>query len=457
MEKMEFTRKRIALLGFGLEGKDVFGFLSEEDSEITIFDSKKKEELDLNGISDQVKFSLGPDYLKNGLVDFDIIVRSPGIYRHLPEITEAEKMGVKVTSATQIFFEYCPAKIIGVTGTKGKGTTSTLIYEILKSAGKKVHLVGNIGKPFLELLDTLESDDVVIMELSSFQLIDLTKSPHIAVVLNITSDHLDWHKDNLEYLTAKKNIVAHQSENDFAVINYDYETSRSFEKLGWAKKYFFSKLQKVKGSYVSDGEIFLSVEKEVQPIGPVSKLLLRGSHNWENITASIATSFLAGANVDSISKAVFDFKGLEHRLELVGEVDGIKFYNDSFATGPQPTLAAVKSFFEPITLILGGSDKGLNYSEMAKTLVEQKNLKSVILIGEIGSDIGNTLIGAGYSGNMVNLGTSSMGEVLKRAKEDTPRGGVVLLSPAAASFDMFKNYKERGNAFKNAVKEFGNV
>lgn len=453
---MNFTGKKVAILGYGMEGADTLRFLSEEDAQITIFDQKQKNELDIQYIDKKVKLSLGPDYLVNGLNGFDVIIRSPGFYRFASEIVEAEKSGVKVTSAVQIFFENCPAKIIGVTGTKGKGTTSTLIYDILKSSGKKVFVAGNIGKPFLELLDILSTDSWVVMELSSFQLIDLTISPHISVVLNITEDHLDWHKDLTEYIQAKKNIVSHQKETDFAVINSDYETTKSFEVLGGGKKYYFSKSNKVEGAFVKDGNIFLSVD-EIETIGPIANLKLKGVHNWENVAAAVCASFLGGAGVEKITKTVFDFKGLEHRLELVDEVDGVKFYNDSFATGASPVIAAIKSFEEPTTLIIGGRGKGLDYNEMAKEIVKKRNIGTLILIGEIGPDMGRLIINSGYDRNIVDMGGTQMDQVVERAKLETPRGGVVVLSPGATSFDMFKNYKERGKAFKNAVYKIKNA
>jgi UDP-N-acetylmuramoylalanine--D-glutamate ligase len=449
--------KKVAILGFGIEGKDVLGFLEEEEADITVFDSKDKRELDLTGIdTNRIKFSLGPDYLKDGLASFDMIVRSPGVYRYLPEIVDAEDKGVEITSAIKIFFENCPGKIIGVTGTKGKGTTSSLIYEILKKDEKDVHLSGNIGKPCLELLDVLDSDSWIVLELSSFQLMDLNKSPDIAVVLNITVDHLDWHKDTEEYVSAKRNIVKFQKEEDFSVINADYEITKDFEELGQSQKYFFSKLDKVKGCFIRDGYIILSTNGDEEIIGDVQKLLLKGSHNWENITAAVCASYLAGASLKSIIDVIFSFKGLEHRLELAGEVNEVKFYNDSFATGPQPTIAAINSFIEPETLILGGSDKGLDYSELGKTIAEKDNIQNIILIGQIRDQIAASFKGSSFKGKVFDMGISSMPEIVKKAHEITPQGGVVILSPAAASFDMFKNYKDRGNQFKAAVMNLRN-
>lgn len=436
---MEYKGKKVAILGHGIEGKDAESYLKNAGAEVAVLDQKYDE-----------------NYL-DGLSAYDLIVRSPGVYRNLPQIAQAEINGVLISSPINIFFENCPGKIIGVTGTKGKGTTSSLIYNILKASGFDAYLAGNIGKPFLELLKDIKKDSWVILELSSFQLIDLKKSPHIGVVLNITSDHMDWHKDSDEYINAKKNIIKFQGPDDYALINADYDIPKSFEELGAGKKYYFSKNTKVNGSYVKDGEIIINTGEGEESIGFASKLLLRGVHNWENVTAAVLASRLSGASVTAIKKEVFSFKGLEHRLELVDEIGGIKFYNDSFATGPQPTIAAVKSFSEPTTLILGGSDKGLDYKDLAREIAGLTTVGSIILIGQIGSDIGSLITLAGYKGTISDMGRSSMIEIVKKAIENTPKGGVVLLSPAAASFDMFENYKDRGNQFKSAVEGLKNV
>jgi UDP-N-acetylmuramoylalanine--D-glutamate ligase len=406
-----YKGKKVAILGYGIEGQDAEKFLKFCGAEITILDKKD----DVN-------------YL-NGLSKFNIIVRSPGVYRFLPEILEVEKKGIVITSAVKKFFENCPGKIIGVTGTKGKGTTSTLIYEILKTDGRDVYLSGNIGKPYLELLPKLSKDSWVIMEMSSFQLIDLDLSPHIAVILNITLDHMDWHKDRDEYVNAKKNIVSHQTSNDFAVINVEYETPKSFAKIAKGKVIEFS--------------------KDTLDAGFKKDLLLRGEHNLENIAAAVAVGRVLKINDNKTLGVVRNFKGLEHRLELVDEVNGINFYNDSFATGPQPTIAAINSFTEPETLILGGSDKGLDFGELREKIEKKDNIKNLILIGDIGEKIGGGIKGK----NIINLGKTSMTQIVKKAFEVTPKGGVVILSPAAASFDMFKNYKDRGNQFKEAVHQ----
>jgi UDP-N-acetylmuramoylalanine--D-glutamate ligase len=410
---INYQNKKVAILGYGIEGQDAEKYLKSIGEEVSILD---------------IKFD--KNYLKD-LNQFGVIIRSPGVYRYLPEIVKAEKDGVEITSSLKIFFDNCQGKTIGVTGTKGKGTTSTLIYEILKNAGKDVYLVGNIGKPYLELLPKLTKDSFVVMELSSFQLIDMTKSPHIAVVLNITSDHMDWHKNQSEYLKAKSEIVKHQTKNDWAVINDEYETSKFFSKLTKAKVVFFSKAKL--------DEIF---KKD---------LLLRGEHNLENIAAAVSVAKIVGVDEKIVLDTVRNFKGLEHRLELVETVDGVTFYNDSFATGPQPTIAAINSFTEPETLILGGSDKGLSYQDLGNAINKTKNIENIILIGITGPLI-DKYLDSNLQFTIYNLQKTNMEEIVKKALEVTPKGGVVILSPASASFDMFENYKDRGNQFKDAVK-----
>jgi UDP-N-acetylmuramoylalanine--D-glutamate ligase len=435
--KSKYKNKRVAVLGLGIEGKDAINYLLKEGADVTLFDRKPEAGLDFAGIPrNKIDVIVGSDYLKDGLVGFDFIVRSPGVYRFIPEIVDAEKQGVVVTSAIKMFFDECPAQIIGVTGTKGKGTTSTLIYEILKAAGKVVYLAGNIGKPYLELLREVKKNSWVILEMSSFQLIDMTSSPHIAVVLNVTEDHLDWHKSREEYINAKKNIVRYQTFEDFAVINEEYKVSKSFASETRAKVVFFSK-KSLDNKFKQD-------------------LLLRGEHNLENIAAAVSVARILEIDDKEILEVVKKFKGLEHRLELVDTIGGVTFYNDSFATGPQPTIAAINSFSEPETLILGGSDKGLDYKELGEVIKNKPNVKNIILIGDTRSKIFDTFKGSPFKGKIFDLGYSSMKEIVTKAFEVSPKGGVVVLSPAAASFDMFENYKDRGNQFKKAVESLRN-
>lgn len=449
----EFRDKKVAILGFGLEGKDLAIFLLKQKAKVTVFDCKKEKELDFTGVDiNKIALISGENYLKNGLEHFDIVFRSPGVYRYLTEIVKAEKAGVEISSATKLFFDLCPGRIIGVTGTKGKGTTSTLIYKTLKESGREAFLAGNVGYPVMEILPKLNKNSRVILELSSFQLIDLFKSPHISVVLNITTDHLDWHKDRVEYVEAKTNIVRYQKNSDFAVINYDYKDSKKFQKLTEAKVYYFSRKKKVKGTYVKNRNIILNTSNKELNLGNVDRLLLRGEHNWENICAAVSASYLAGSTLPEIKKVIFSFKGLEHRLELVSKVSTISFYNDSFSTNPQTTIAAINSFKEPSTIILGGFEKNLDYDEMARQICK-RSVVNVVLIGDIAKRIRESLTKWGFSGKIIDMGYDSMDKIVRKCYSISPKGGVVLLSPASSSFDMFPNYKERGYKFKAAVNK----
>lgn len=409
---MIYKNKKIAIIGAGIEGLDAQKFLKKKGAKVTILDQKE-----------------GDDYLDD-LERFDIIVRSPGVYPYKKELLKAKKNGVRITTPTHIFFDEFDGQIIGVTGTKGKGTTSTLIYEILKKAKFDVYLAGNIGKPMLELISKLNSKSYVILEMSSFQLIDLPVSPNIAVILNVTSDHMDWHKNQKEYIDAKKNIVKFQNVTDWAVINKEYKSSFGFSKNTKANVMLYSK------------KILEEEYKE--------NLILRGEHNLENIAASVAVAKILNIKKELILKVIRDFKGLEHRLEFVREFNGVKFYNDSFATGPQPTIAAINSFTEDETLILGGSDKGLSYKELGETINSRRNIKNIILIGTTSEKIAKFL-DKNLSFSIYHLAFAKMSEIVKKGYDVSKKGSVVILSPASASFDMFENYKDRGNQFKKAV------
>ncbi len=392
---------------------------------------------------------MGEKYLDQ-LEGYNVIFRTPNLLPTNKKLIEARNKGAEITSQTKLFMELCPAKTIGVTGTKGKGTTATLIHKILKANSEETYLGGNIGVPMISFLDKLGKDSVVVLELSSFQLMDLDKSPNIAVVLNITQDHLDVHADREEYIGAKKSIVKYQTDKDFAVINMDYETSLSFEKITMAKIFEISIRAAVKkGCYVNkNDDIILSTEESEEKIASFSELQLRGWHNLENVCAAVAAAYLGGAGLDSIRGIVKNFQGLEHRLEFVADIGGVKYYNDSFATTPETTIAAIKVFDEPIVLIVGGSEKGSDYSEMGKAI--GKKAKAVFLIGQTASAIREKIPNSNVR---IEEGFTDMEDLVEKAATLSEPGDVVVLSPGCASFDLFKNYKERGELFKEAVGE----
>lgn len=459
-DKLKFKDKRVGMLGLGEENVALVKFLCAQDIEVVVCDEKGKEGLGeyYEQIKDlPVEFRLGADYLDN-LQDFKTIFRTPGLPYLNEKIQEAKNAGVEISSQIKLFFGLCPSPIVGVTGTKGKGTTATLISEILMSENRKkkienknVYLAGNIGTPPISFLEKLTANDIVVLELSSFQLQDLEKSPHIAVVLDIKEDHLNYHANREEYVKAKENIVAHQIDIDFAVINADYASSADFRNLTKAKIYWFSRKQEIEqGAYVKNNEFILKIDDEENPICKTSEVILKGEHNFENICAAITAAYLAGADLESIEKAVKNFKGLEHRLEFVKDVNGVKYYNDSFSTTPDTTIAAIKSFPEnPIILLVGGSEKNANFSELAKE-IRENSVKTVISIGSTAERIIKEI---GESPIEIISEIKSMEEAVKLANEKSKKNDVVILSPASASFDHYKNYKERGEIFKKLVLE----
>lgn len=505
-------QSKIAVVGYGVEGKAMLKYLVKHKyGNVTVCDQKVslKEKM-----PEGVSVRLGEHYL-DGLNDFDVIFRSPGVSYYNPAIVEVRLEGKEITSPTQYFLEECPCTIVGVTGTKGKGTTATLIYEILKEffkigngisedKGKElkksfkaqkrnVYLGGNIGNAPIEFLDKLKggnikTGDVVVLELSCFQLGDLTKSPHIAVILNTTSDHLDYYPDRDTYMQAKELILAHQDEDDLAILNKDYEYSGYYSpqvkgRLLWISPHG-EKLED--GVYVEKGGtekrettgkagtnsfIIYSKNGKKEKIMKVKDITLIGSHNLENVCPSVAVAKEFGVPVKIIEKIVKKFKGLPHRLEFVRKIDGVSYYNDSFSTNPQTSMAAVDSFDVPTILIAGGSDKGLNYYEWARKILTKESLQVVLLIGQTAEKMNDALelarrkLKAHEITPTIILMCKDLKRALREAKKEAKEilkkrkknadgaSAVVVMSPAAASFDQFKDYKERGYKFKEWVKK----
>lgn len=461
---IDFKDKKIAILGLGEENLELIKFLNKFAIELTICDERGERELEERLVEIKelsgVKFRFGSGYLDN-LTDFGLVFRTPGLPYFHPKIQEAKKSGVEISSQMKLFFSLCPCPIIGVTGTKGKGTTATLIEKILKWKSEirstsrrtksEIYLAGNIGNAPIGFVDKLKPDDIVILELSSFQLQDMDQSPHIAVVLDIKVDHLDYHQDEKEYVEAKLNIVKHQQKEDFAVINLDYLKSFNFAAETKAEVFFFSRRKAVdRGVWVKNNqEFFLRMNDQDSPLLKTSEVTLRGEHNLENIAAAMTTAHLAGAEIESMVETVKNFAGLEHRLEFVTEKDGVKFYNDSFSTTPDTTTAAIRSFKEPIVLLIGGSEKNADYKDLAKE-IDQSSVKTIINIGQTGERIIKEIARKENIEIISNI--QNITQAVSLAREKAEAGDVVLLSPASASFDNFKNYKERGNLFKQEVK-----
>jgi UDP-N-acetylmuramoylalanine--D-glutamate ligase len=428
---------KIAILGFGLQGLSAYKYWSKPGNQITICDQDEG----LHAPEDTAQ-RLGPDYLK-GLDAFDLLVRGPSV--HPRDIVAANGPGIlaKVTTSTNEFLRVCPTKkVIGVTGTKGKGTTSTLITKMLEATGKVVHLGGNIGIPPLDhLQEDIQPDQWVVLELANFQLIDLKYSPPLAACLMVIPEHLNWHEDMDEYITAKQQLFVHQTPKDTAIYFADSEVSHQVVSVSPGKKitYFAEP-----GAYVFDDHIVI----DDQQICHVNELKLPGRHNWQNACAAATVVWQVQQDISAIRSVLTTFSGLEHRIELVRTVDGVGYYDDSFATTPEASIVALQSFTGPKVIVLGGSDKGATFDDLAAAVVAQ-DVRQVITVGDTGPVIGKALIDRGYTA--ITPGGSTMAEIVQAAHDAAKKGDIVLLSPGCASFGLFKSYKERGEQFKLAV------
>ncbi len=458
MKIHDLKKNLVAVLGYGTEGRAVTKYLIKHGVKPVLFDQRpwqewnELEQIEIKSLG--LNFIFGPDAFLE-LTGFDVAFRSPGI-----KLTQLKNFKGLITSQTNFFFDNCPCKIIGVTGTKGKGTTSTLIYEILSNQTKilnlksEIFLTGNIGKiQSLEFLDSLKPDDLVVYELSSFQLQDLRKSPHIGVVLMTTSEHLDYHADQDEYIEAKTAIVKYQGSEDFAIVNADFPSSVFIGEQGTGKKIYFSRQKELtSGIYLKKDEIQVKDLLGADYSLPTTHYQLKGVHNLENIEAAIAASLASGVkNFNLIQSVIDNFKGLEHRLELVAKKNGISFYDDSFSTTPETTIAAINSFNEPIILILGGASKKSNFDELGKVISNSNKIKAVILIGVEAERLKQAINNPKLK---YILGAKNMVEIFEQIKSVAISGDIVLLSPACVSFDMFKNYQDRGQQFKNFVYSY---
>jgi len=470
MKISDLVGKKIAVLGLGIENLYLCDFLlKNEIYKNEVRDQKNLLEIEetftfeekkiLGSIKSKLLFVTGKGYL-SGLDDFDYIFRTPGISSLLPEIISAKKNRVIVSSQIQLFFDLCPAKIIGVTGTKGKGTTASLIAKILEknfSPEKKIFLLGNIGQSAIDKIWQIDKDDLVVLELSSFQLQDLITSPKISVVTNLSEDHLNYHKSLSEYYDAKTNIIRYQSKLDFAVINQDYLTAFEMISQTDSNVFLFSGKNYVdKGAFVREisdklYELVLRFSGREEVVCRSDELKIVGRHNLENIAAASIVAKILNVKTAVISRTIREFEGLAHRIEYVGTIDKAQFYNDSFATNPLSTISALESFAEPIILIVGGSLKNSDYQPLVKKIVEQKNVKKVIYFGQSGEIINHKLLAMGFKKSV--FGGRKIDKVIDLAKNLSKPGDIVLFSPASASFGMFKNYKDRGDKFRLEIQK----
>ncbi|MFH0912502.1 MAG: UDP-N-acetylmuramoyl-L-alanine--D-glutamate ligase [Patescibacteria group bacterium] len=456
MSQLAEQLSKIAVLGLGKEGLDLLHFLRKLDINSVGLDEKSlvptdRRYLEFKHLTHELR--LGKHYLDN-LGDFDLVFRSPGVSLDLLPIKRARRRGVRFSSPIQLFFDLCPALIVGITGTKGKSTTTSLIYHLLKGRSSgKVYMGGNIGYPPLNLLPKLTKKDVVVLELSSFQLEDMTKSPHIAVVLDVVPEHLNRHRTFKSYLAAKMNIVHHQTKNDWAIVSSDHKISSTIALSIRGKKVRYSTRKVLpRGLYIADGEI---IHRDIKtghryPVMPVSEISLPGKHNLGNVLAAIAVALLLGVKPEKIRRRLKKFITLEHRLELVGEKKGIKFINDSLATTPVATLAALETVAGPLTLILGGASKKEDFRGLVNSL-EHYPVQGVILIGETAKKI-HQLLKAAKVKFPVSQAKDFSAAVQQAYHYAEPRG-TVLFSPACASFGWFTDAYDRGQQFKSLVNK----
>ena len=446
--------RKVAIIGLGVSNIPLLDYMHNVGAKVTVFDNRIIEDIPkdtMKKITDYaMEFSLGPNNLSK-LEGFDIIFRSPSCLPTVPELQKEVERGAILTSEIEMLMKLCPGKVIGVTGSDGKTTTTTLIYEILKANGYNCYLGGNIGTPLFTKLSEMTPDDIIVLELSSFQLMGMEISPSISVITNISPNHLNVHSSYEEYIDAKKNIFKYQDKDGIIVLNYDNAITKAAAKEANGKVVFFSSKTKLEDGIILDGDIIKECKDKLRRhILSTNTVALRGVHNYENICASIAaTSSLV--KVEDAVKAVKDFKGVQHRLEFIREIDGVKWYNDSIGTSPTRTIAGLHSFDERIVLIAGGYDKHLDYTPIAKPILEK--VDSLILIGDTAPKIFDAVKEeAEKQGKDIKIYMcDEFKNTVLVAKKVAKPGQIVLFSPASASFDLFRNFEERGNKFKELV------
>lgn len=450
--KNQINGKSVGVVGIGVSNKPIIEMLCSMGVQVYAFDKRSEEQLGEIGIELKekgVRLFCGDDYMDHLCGDW--IIKTPGMRYDHPALETARTRGSVITSEMELFFEYCPCPIIAVTGSDGKTTTTSLIYEMLSRAGHKVHLGGNIGFPLFCRLGEISKNDLVVAELSSFQLHTLRKSPHVAVVTNLSPNHLDVHKDMAEYIDAKANIFRHQSAKDLLILNADNNITAGFtaDAKGKVRTFSFQKKPDRCGVFFENGQIYRVNENgTVEKILERSELKLRGDHNVENFMAAIAAvSDLCG--VETIREVARTFGGVRHRMEFIREIGGVSFYNDSIGSSPTRTIATLRSFEKKVRLIAGGYDKKIPYDALAPTILDR--VEKLYLCGVTAPKIRDAVLA------LCPTFPFEMFDHLKAATEkayyDAEDGEIVLLSPASASFDQFKNFEERGDYFVSVVKE----
>lgn len=448
--------KTVSFIGLGRSHRELLPLFVQKGAKVTLRDRRCREKIgeEADKLEQMgVNLLLGDDYLEN-LDQEDIILRTPGFYYLNPVLQKAKAAGAMITSEIELFFDLCPCKIYAITGSDGKTTTSSVIAEFLKEEGYNVFLGGNIGFPLLPRIEQIGPDDRAVVELSSFQLISMRKSPDVAVITNVAPNHLDVHKDMNEYIDSKRNLYLHQSGLSRTVINADNDITASFLPEIRGEAFQFSRKTKpALGTYLGeDGVLYVSDRKGITPIMHMDEIKIPGIHNVENYLAAIDAVWgeVSKENIISVAK---NFGGVEHRIELVRELNGVKWYNDSIASSPTRTIAGLNSFHQKIILIAGGYDKNIPFEPLAPKILEK--VKVLILMGltapKIEAAVKNC---SGYAeSGLTILHVSSMQEAVLAAKEQAKEGDIVSLSPACASFDLYPDFEARGRHFKELVKE----
>ena len=449
---MDLAKKKVAVVGLGLSNRALIRYLLGQGVVPTACDRLGPEELGAaygELAAQGVAFRLGPGYLED-LEDFDVVFLTPGMPKHLPPIEKAKEAGVVLSSEIDLFFDLCPAPIVGITGSSGKTTTTTLVGKLLAAGGRRVFVGGNIGTPLIDQVDSITHEDRVVLELSSFQLELLDKSPHVAVITNITPNHLDVHPSMEHYVNAKKNIYRWQDVGDVAIFNDDDPYTPKMMQEARGQVFTFSRFHPVaRGAWVDGEQIVLTGTELEGTVCSVKDLALLGGHNVDNVLAACLAAATVGVSRHHMAAVCRTFTGVAHRLELVGEVRGVKYYNDSIATTPARAIAGLNAFTAPIILIAGGSDKNLPFDELADHIISR--VKHLILVGVTAEKIERAV--RGKKKDFPVLRAKEFSQAVKLAATVARPGDVVLLSPACASYDMFRNFEERGDLFRRLVGE----
>jgi len=437
--------KKVAVVGIGVSNKPLIQMLVSYGIKVSAFDKNSdKTELinELNSMGVDTVF--GDDYLEH--FQHDIIFKSPGIRDDIPQFVEASKNGCIITSEMEVFFDLCPCEIFAVTGSDGKTTTTTLIYELLKAQGYKCHLGGNIGNPLLPDIANISENDKVVVELSSFQLKTIKKSPHICVITNLSPNHLDWHTDMNEYLECKKNIFKFQTKDDIFVTNADNEITCELFREAIGSVRHFSRFKNDTSLKVINDAIYYKDKKIVDTVD----ILLPGVHNVENYMAAIG-AVIDYVDIDTIKGVASTFGKIPHRIEFIRELNGVKYYNDSIASSPTRSIAGLNSFKNKVIMIAGGYDKNLNYDVLGPVICNK--VKKLVLVGKTSDKIeASVKKSAEYNESELEIiKVNEFEKALCEAKKSAITGDIIILSPASASFDMFENFEHRGNVFKDLV------